>query len=157
MILYNWAKRHNIPLHAIRELEIALGVIDNPGIPATGLSEAAVQQNLRLEGARSGVRLFRNNVGGTYDDEGNFIRYGLANDSEKMNKTIKSGDLIGIRPIIITEHMVGSTIGQFVSREAKKGGWRFSNTEREQAQLNWINLIISLGGDACFASGPGTL
>jgi hypothetical protein len=53
--------------------------------------------------------------------------------------------------------MVGYTIGQFVSREIKIPGWKFQNTEREQAQLKWAELIISLGGDACFTTGVGTL
>lgn len=157
MILYQWAKRHNIPFAAIKELESLIGIIDRPGEPMTGLSEAAVQQNLRLEGARKGVRLFRNNVGGTYDDDGNFIRYGLANESEQVNKVIKSADLIGIRPVLITAEMVGYHIGQFVSREAKPGNWRYTGTEREAAQLAWAQLIISLGGDAAFANGEGTL
>jgi len=158
MILYQWAQRHNIPLTAIKELESLIGIIDRPGSPATGLSEAAVQQNLRLEGARKGIRLFRNNVGAFHDeDSGTFVRYGLANESEQVNKQIKSGDLIGIRPLTITPQMVGHVVGQFVSREAKPGDWRYSATEREQAQLRWIQLIISLGGDAAFATGEGTL
>lgn len=157
MILYDWARRHGIPFAAIKELEVLMGVAEVLPPPAEGKSEAAVQQNLRLEGARKGIRLFRNNVGATYDEAGNFIRYGLANESSQVNSVIKSGDLIGIRPLTITPQMVGGLVGQFVSREAKSGNWRYSNTEREQAQLRWIQLIISLGGDAAFASGEGTL
>lgn len=157
MILYQWAQRHGIPMTAIKELESLYGVIDRPGAVMTGLSEAAVQNNLRLEGARKGVRLFRNNVGACYDEDRNFIRYGLANESTQVNKVIKSGDLIGIRPLLVTPQMVGHIVGQFVSREAKPGDWRFGNTEREQAQLRWIQLITSLGGDASFATGEGTL
>lgn len=157
MILYQWAQRHGIPLAAIKELEALYGVIDRPGSVMTNLSEAAVQNNLRLEGARKGVRLFRNNVGAGQLSDGSFVRWGLANESKQVNETIKSGDLIGIRPLTITPVMVGHVVGQFVSREAKEGAWRYSNTEREQAQLRWIQLITSLGGDACFASGEGTL
>lgn len=157
MILYEWAQRHRIPLEAIKELESLYGIIDRPGAVMTDLSEAAVQNNLRLEGARKGVRLFRNNVGAYEDEDGRFVRYGLANESPQVNKVIKSGDLIGIRPLVVTSQMVGFTVGQFVSREAKPGTWRYSNTEREQAQLRWIQLINSLGGDAGFANGEGTL
>lgn len=157
MILYEWAQRHRIPIDAIKELESLYGIIDRPGVIATDLSEAAVQNNLRLEGSRKGVRLFRNNVGAFEDEDGRFIRYGLANESAQVNKVIKSGDLIGIRPLVVTPQMVGFTVGQFVSREAKPGSWRYTNTEREQAQLRWIQLINSLGGDAMFSSGEGTL
>lgn len=157
MILYQWAQRHGIPLAAIKELESLMGITQRVDIPATGLSEAAVQQNLRLEGARKGVRLFRNNVGAYEDETRSFVRYGLANESSQVNKQIKSGDLIGIRPLVVTPQMVGHVVGQFVSREAKPGNWRYSASEREQAQLRWIQLIISLGGDAAFATGEGTL
>jgi hypothetical protein len=155
--LYKWAQRHGVSLAAIKELERLYGVEPDPIIPATGLSEAAVQQNLRLEASRKGVRLWRNNVGGGELADGSFIRWGLANESSQVNKVIKSGDLIGIRPLTVTPQMVGHVVGQFVSREAKPGDWKYSATEREVAQLTWINLIISLGGDAAFATGEGTL
>lgn len=157
MILYQWAIRHNIPMSAIKELEALFGLAPPEVEPAIGLSEAAVQTNLRLEGGRKGVWLFRNNVGATYNEDGDFIRYGLGNESEKVNKVIKSGDLIGVRKLTITQDMVGHTIGQFVSREAKPAAWKYSGTEREQAQLRWIEFIASVGGDACFATGEGTL
>jgi hypothetical protein len=39
----------------------------------------------------------------------------------------------------------------------KPRGWRFTGRERETAQLNWINLVMTHGGDACFATGEGTI
>lgn len=157
MILYEWAIRHNIPVTAIKELEQMLGIADRPGVPMTGLSEAAVQNNVRLEAGRKGVRLFRNNVGAMYDEQGNFVRFGLANESAQMNKTIKSADLIGIRSILVTPQMVGHRVGVFVSRETKRGDWRYAGDPDEVAQLNWLMLILSLGGDAAFANAEGTL
>lgn len=120
------------------------------------MSESAISNEIRLEASQLGIRLWRNNVGATYTPAGQFIRFGLANDSAQLNKAIKSADLIGIRPILITPAHVGLTIGQFISREVKNAGWNYTGTERERAQLAWAELINSLGGNACFATGRGT-
>ena len=120
-------------------------------------SEAAAVATIRLEASRLGLRLWRNNVGASVLQDGSFIRWGLANETAQMNRQIKSADLVGIRPILITPAHVGRLIGQFVSREVKPEGWKWSGSEREQAQLRWAELVNSLGGDACFASGEGTL
>jgi hypothetical protein len=101
--------------------------------------------------------LWRNNVGAATTADGSFIRFGLANDSSGLNKILKSADLIGINPVQITQDMVGCVIGQFISREVKTKNWRYTGTAREQAQLKWIELILSLGGNACFANGEGTI
>ena len=121
------------------------------------ISESGAQSEIRLEASQCGARLWRNNVGATYTPAGQFIRYGLANDSPALNAAIKSADLIGIRPILITPEHVGRVIGQFISREVKKPGWKYTGTDRERAQLAWAQLIVELGGDACFATGRGTL
>lgn len=121
------------------------------------LSEAEIQKQIRLEAANKGIYLWRNNVGATYTKDGAFIRYGLANDSTALNREIKSADLIGVKPILITPEMVGVTIGQFISREVKLTNWRYSNNDQEKAQLKWAELILSLGGDASFATGLGSL
>lgn len=121
------------------------------------MNEATTQNIVRLEASRKGCRLWRNNVGATYTKDGSFIRYGLANDSANVNREIKSADLIGIRPVLITPAMVGVTIGQFISREVKASNWRYTGNDRERAQLAWAELILSLGGDACFVVGEGTL
>ena len=120
-------------------------------------SESGISSDIRLEASQRGYRLWRNNVGATYTPSGQFIRFGLANDSAQLNKAIKSADLIGIRPVLITQEHVGLTIGQFISREVKHPGWRYTGIERERAQLAWAELINSLGGDACFTTGRGTL
>lgn len=121
------------------------------------ISEAANINAIRVEASLKGMRMFRNNVGAATMPDGSFIRFGLANDSSGLNKEIKSADLIGIRPVMIVTEHVGRIIGQFVSREVKAQDWRYSGTDREVAQLKWAQLISSLGGDAAFATGDGTL
>lgn len=121
------------------------------------ISESGVLSDIRLEASQRGCRLWRNNVGATYTQSGQFMRFGLANDSAALNRAIKSADLIGIRPVLITSEDVGRVIGQFLSREVKHPGWKYTATERERAQLAWAELINSLGGDACFCVGRGTL
>lgn len=155
MNIHDWARRHNISQQALSEL---LMTITERNVGTSELSESAIQTNVRLEASRKGIRLWRNNVGVMHDAEaGIYVRYGLANESKQMNEVIKSGDLIGIRPVTITPEHIGRVIGQFVSREVKHGKWRYTGTPREIAQMNWINIINVMGGDACFANTDDTL
>ena len=157
--LHAWALRWGIPHAALADLESIMGVGFEPPVPDSPAprSEAAVQVDVRLEATRKGCRLWRNNVGAGELADGSFLRWGLANDSKEMNKNVKSGDLIGIRPHRVTQGDVGKTLGVFLSREIKPAGWQFSGTPREVAQRRWIELVLALGGDACFATGEGTL
>lgn len=116
------------------------------------MSEAAVQQDIRLAAARRNAYLWRNNSGAFQDERGNFIRYGLANDSKKLNEEIKSSDLIGPTPVIVTQEMVGRTIAVFTAVEVKPAGWTGVRSARERAQAKFIALVRSLGGYAGFAT-----
>lgn len=159
MMLAAWAREWGIPAAALDDLRIRLlGLEGSPEPAPLGTSEAAVQARVRLEASRKGLRLWRNNVGVFHDPETHtYVRFGLANDSAQLNRVVKSGDLIGIRPRRIGPADVGLVIGQFVSREVKRGGWHYTGSEREVAQLAWATLINSLGGDAAFCNGEGSL
>jgi len=157
MNLNLWAIKWGVPFEAVEDLRRQMGAINTDPPLIHGESEAAVQVRIRLEASLKGGRLWRNNVGGAYTDTGQFIRYGLANESKQMNDKIKSHDLIGLRPVQITATHVGHTIGQFVSREAKPANWKYAGTPREVAQLRFAELVIALGGDAAFATSEGTL
>lgn len=159
MQLEQWIERWNIPPIAFLELQEMFGIRLTNTTPTTSIqSEAHMQNIIRKEASDKGCRLWRNNVGATTTNTGSYIRFGLANDSPEMNSIIKSSDLIGIRPVVITEDLVGKKIGQFLCREVKKPGWKFDAREkRDTAQLRWIQLIQSLGGDASFAAQEGTI
>ncbi len=161
MNLYDWAAKWAVPMAALQDLQGQLGMLgteDEPNLLETEInkSEAAVQAAVRLEAADFGIRLWRNNVGALVDERGVPVRYGLANDTKALNKNIKSADLIGGRRKLITPADVGTTVMQFVSRECKPRGWAWSGTEREEAQLRWAQLILAMGGDAAFVTGPGS-
>lgn len=168
MTLAEWAGRWGIPPQAIAELA---------GIPAVQPvpfddpphSESHVQAKVRLEAARKRVHLWRNNSGaGSVVNPKElcprcqplartFIRWGLGNDSAKLNEVVKSADLIGWRPRLITSNDIGNTIAQFVSRECKRTGWKFSNTPAEAAQLRWHTMILAAGGDSAIVNSEGSL
>ena len=159
MLLNKWAIKWGVPYEALEDLRREFGAISTGplGAPLVGESEAAVQNRIRLEASKKGMRIFRNNVGVLMDERGIPVRFGLANDSKQMNEKIKSSDLIGIRPVRILPHMVGSVIGQFVAREVKEGKWHFTGSKRELAQLKFLELVVSLGGDGAFANSEGSL
>jgi hypothetical protein len=118
------------------------------------MNEATIQAHVRLLAAKAGWKLFRNNVGVLVDSRGVPVRYGLANDSKQLNTLVKSGDLIGVRPLLITADMVGQTIGQFVSIECKREGWKYNpNDPHDQAQMRWAEMINASGGYAVFSKG----
>jgi hypothetical protein len=154
-MINRWAARWGIPLEAMAELRASM--VDVVKVPA-GMSEAAAQQRVKLEAGRRGMRLWRNNNGACVDAKTErVIRYGLANDSKQMNSKLKSSDLIGIIPIVVTPAHVGHTIGMFASVEMKKPGWRYSGNGREKAQLAWLEMVATFGGFAKFATSEGDL
>lgn len=157
MTLEEWARRWNIPAQAFAELAACSIVEPEPDALVGGKSEAYVQSTVRLEAPSRGVYLWRNNVGAGKLASGNFVRFGLGNDSKKLNERMKSADLIGCRRTLITPDMVGSFIGKFYSRECKHEDWKYSGSMEENAQLAWATLINSLGGDAKIVKATGSL
>jgi hypothetical protein len=151
-MIYHWANRWQIPPAALTELRELLGALDYDPSVLPGESEAAVQSRVRVEATVKGARLWRNNVGAV-----GAIRYGLANDSARVNAVLKSSDLIGIKPMLITDRHVGQIVGQFIARECKPTRWRYRGTKRERAQLAFLELVFLMGGDARFVTKEGTL
>lgn len=149
MTLTDWAARWRLPLEAFQEL-CALSMPDTKG--SADASESAIQSRFRLAGAHRGELWWRNNRGAGKTAAGTWIRYGLANDSQKLGDRVKSADLIGIIPRLITAEMVGSIVGQFASAEIKRSGWKFSGSKEEIAQLAWATIVKSKGGYSVITS-----
>lgn len=154
--LLEWAAKWHIPRAAMDDL-LVTGYSPVAGDAEDGASESRLQSEVRLEAPRKGMILFRNNVGVLMDDRGVPVRYGLCNESKRVNQTWKSGDLIGIRPVVIKPEMVGYKIGQFVSYECKAPNWKFKGNEHEKAQLNWQRLVTEHGGHAQFINHKAQL
>ena len=121
--------------------------------------ESQVQQEVQIEAMKLGCTLMRNNSGSFTDDTGRVVRFGLGNISASHNKLTKSSDLIGITKIVITQEMVGQTIGVFTAIVVKKEGWNENKKfdERELAQQNFISWVVLNGGIAGFASSVDKL
>lgn len=169
MTLAEWAERWGIPPQAFAELAACSIVPSEPDELVGNKSEAYVQSAVRLAAPYKGLYLWRNNVGAgsvsnlreLCDDcrrhARRVIRWGLGNDSKKINDVMKSADLIGIEKKLITADMVGSHIGKFHSIETKSENWRYSGTQEENAQLAWSTLINSLGGSAKIVNSASSL
>lgn len=118
-------------------------------------SETAIANQTRRDFAFIGP-MWRNNVGALLDARGVPVRYGLANESKAENAKVKSSDLIGITPTLVTLEMVGSVVGIFTALETKKSDWVFNSDPkiRDTAQLNFHNIVRNAGGYAGFVSDP---
>ena len=116
------------------------------------LAESTIQNYIRNESAVLGDDLWRNNNGVLNDRQGRPVRFGLGNDSAKINKVCKSSDLIGLTKVIITPEMVGTMVGVFTAIEVKEEGWTFNPRDaRAVAQKVFIDLVLQAGGYAGFA------
>lgn len=155
-----WAARHP---QAARELLQMLDAVPTATSQETDRPEAWAQQQVRLQLSAMGVMSWRNNVGATptrcksCNAPQQPVRYGLANDSAKLNESIKSSDLILAIPRVISAADVGRTIAQFGSIECKQPGWTYKGTPREAAQAKWLALINKIGGYAAFSTGEVNL
>lgn len=142
--LQDWAIRWRIPLEAWNEL----AQLYMPTVEAFGeYTETGLNAMLRITSAQHGAILWRNNSGALLDETGRLVRYGLGNDSKRINEVIKSSDLIGITPV----EWQGRVFGVFTAIESKAPSWHFSGEAREIAQRNYLTKVESLGGIGTFA------
>lgn len=161
-----WAARHPQAAAELQQLLNAAAHYHPESQPTH--SEARVQQAVRMEIARRGGLAWRNNVGASptkekhvcpvchfaFEVKKDALRWGICNDSAKLNEQLKSPDLIGVVPLLITPQMVGSVIGQFRGWEVKESGWHFNPKDpHECAQLAFGTLLEGKGAGFEFTTG----
>ena len=98
--------------------------------------ESEIQKKVRLNLAKYGFKLFRNNVGAWMQPNGRPIRYGLCKGSS---------DIIGFKKIKIQPDMVGKDIAIFCAIETK----RPKKSVTTDKQMNFIKVVENSGGFAC--------
>ena len=159
MTLHDWIQRWwpVLPAHARIELSQIIQPHEYVQSGASDQSESSVQADIRIVASRDyRTPLYRNNSGaGEFTDEHGktrYVRFGLGNESARLNKRWKSADLIGIVPVVIQQRHVGHTLGRFLAIETKPEGWSLTPSDkRAQAQSNFLNSVASFGGLAGFA------
>lgn len=125
------------------------------------MSDAPFLNRLRKEFGRT-MRLFRNEVvGAAWTAPRERVFHGpsdrpirlqegdvLLRNPKRFNAGLYKGssDLVGWRPLTITEEMVGQQVAQFVSIEAKEGAGRLSEQQRR-----WLETVERQGGFAIVA------
>lgn len=102
------------------------------------MKESSIQRAIIAAlNSRDDVRVFRNNVGFTYTQDGRPLHFGLL---------VGSGDLIGWKRHRVTQADVGRDLAVFLSVEVKTERGRVSD-----AQENWKNQVMKNGGIAVIA------
>lgn len=94
-------------------------------------SEAEIQRKIMLEASKQGMIVFRNETGFC---QCNSVRYGLCKGSS---------DIIGWKPVEITEEMIGTTAAIFTALEVKTQKGRPT-----KEQINFIQAVTRDGGYA---------
>ena len=102
------------------------------------MSEAAIQQQVRLALSNAGAVMHRNNSGAYQDKAGRLIRYGVGSPG--------GSDLIGWTPVTVTADMVGQTLAVFTACEVKT-----PTGKPTPHQLNFIAQVLRAGGFAGIA------
>lgn len=102
------------------------------------MSETPIMKDIMLEASKLGARLFRNNCGVLKNERGHYIHFGLGTGTS---------DLIGLVPVVVTQSMVGKTVGVFLAVEAKdpKGHTEKARLKMQKDFLTAINFLGGIG------------
>jgi hypothetical protein len=116
---------------------------------------AKVIPQVLMEATAKGWRLFRNSVGQAWAGKAS---QGHNGDGERVaiiqaphrityGLAVGSSDLVGWRPVVITQDMVGKQLAQFVSIECKTRAYGKTTEEQD----NWLDQVAGSGGAAYIA------
>lgn len=118
----------------------------------TSASTALVNRTLIELGKDADTRAWRNNTGAAWMGRSVQNRDGSRTIFDPRYVTFGlpgSGDIIGLRRVLITQEMIGQTIGQFISVENKSG------TGKQAAQQKKFGkMVLELGGRYVVARTP---
>lgn len=122
------------------------------------MNETATSSHVQVAAASLNILLMRNNVGVAVDETGRHIRYGLMNESKKVNDQFKSSDLIGVTPVLIGPQHVGRVMGIFTALETKRAGWTLRPGDTHaQAQIRFLDLVKRYGAIGGIVTDPRQL
>lgn len=100
------------------------------------MKESSLYTPIILKATQLGSRLFRNNVGALKNERGQWVRYGVANPG--------GSDMIGIAPCVVTESMVGLTVGILLAVEVKPD----RGSKASAPQRAFLEFVKKMGGIA---------
>lgn len=121
-----------------------------------GVKESNIIKLIQLKISKLRWRLFRNQTGTGW--QGKSYRVAANGEIHKLMKgdvivkaaryikfglTVGSHDMIGWRPLLITQEMVGQTIAQFTSMEVKT-----EDLKATPEQITWRDNVNEAGGHA---------
>lgn len=149
MTFEEWALKWNIPAAALADLR---SLYVPPPADVKGSSEAATSSRLAVAAPTIGGALWRNNNGAFESSPDAWTRFGLGNDSKKLNKVWKSSDRIGPTPVRIRPHHVGLILGVFTAVEVKHPGWTKPENDRDRAQEAFLVTVCRMGGFGMFVT-----
>lgn len=145
MNLHEWANRWGVSVQAFQELMNLMAVegAENAKNEGQDTLEQQVQQEIRLHCSQLGGVAWRNNSGALQTQDGRWVRFGVGNESKKLNAKYKSPDLFCLTPM---------TGGKLVLPEVKRPGWTGPTTEHEFAQAAFLTHAISYGAIGGFVT-----
>lgn len=120
------------------------------------MKEAAIQRAVMLAASQAGMTVWRNNTGMAWTGKATKRADGsvLIHQARPLHAGLCKGssDLIGLKPVTVTEDLVGQTIAQFVALEVKTPSGK---TTSEQQQF--LTHVRSRGGLAIVARSAADL
>ena len=120
--------------------------------------ETKAKENVLLRAAQWKSKLFKNNTGVAYTQDGRPVFFGLGNEGKKTADDIRTPDDVGWTKITVTPDMVGKEIAVFTCIDSKRLGFtvksNYTKGTREYGQNKFFEIVKRDGGIAGFASCP---